>query len=205
MKEIAVNYSYHCRIFWNKFQRQKYKWQEHGCSTHMPGILNEQGLELDFQRCYQWLRTRTSFSIWSRSSPWERPSTSWLPHRTGQASTKPGTHERAENLPQSEKLSNFRCVHAFKNIKHQKRQNCGDSSEKWDWLDEVSCDKSRILWLPIFFFSAPFLDISLCIFLRHYIHKPATFLWLTKIWQFLRCQDCILFSETSKDLKCVGS
>lgn len=151
MKEIAVNYSYHCRIFWNKFQRQKYKWQEHGCSTHMPGILNEQGLELDFQRCYQWLRTRTSFSIWSRSSPWERPSTSWLPHRTGQASTKPGTHERAENLPQSEKLSNFRCVHAFKNIKHQKRQNCGDSSEKWDWLDEVSCDKSRILWLPIFF------------------------------------------------------
>lgn len=108
---------------------------------YMPGIQNRQDLEPDVQRCLQWLRTRTSFSIWSRRVPGEQLITSELPHRGRQASVRSGpislfpstclrflcllqlrwsgfrtplTSEKAEDFSPSGKHSHFRWVLALK-------------------------------------------------------------------------------------------
>ena len=157
-----------CIVFWNKFQRQKYKWQEYGYSTRVPRILNKQDLELGFQRCLQWLRTRTSF--WS-SPLWPAWDSSIFSNWWKELALfrHPLTHERAENLAQSGKLSNFRCVHAFK-IKHQKQQKYSYKTiaQKMRLIRPIFLWRKLHSVISLFlfffgFFSAPFLALSLYI------------------------------------------
>lgn len=186
----------------------------------MPGILNKQDLELDFQRCLQWLRTRTSVWAQSRSVSWKQPSASLPQHRGGTGLLRiplsspaherhwsvfrnPLAHERAEDLSQSGKHSNFRCVYGFKNITHQKQQKCG-------W--KMVAQKVRLIWhnfrwqklhsMTSHFFS------QLLFYMYHFTSfcyssdtqpQACDISLVYKNMTVRRHQNCVLFPETGKD------
>lgn len=124
----------------------------------------------------------------------------------------PLTHERAKNLSQSGKLSNFRCIHAFKNIKHQKQQkrSCQMIAQKKRWIRQFPVTKSAFCNFPsfVFFFLSSF-NGYITLYLFHISRdststSPLHVFGLQKYDSFL-ASGLYFVSEAGKDERCVES